>query len=853
MSLLRSFRCRAAPAPAQALAIVRDVCDPCQKPEVHPVLFDRQDVLFALRSARRTPLLTGVVVLALSVGIGLNAGVFSILNTLVFQPPTSKDPATFAQIYPQYQGWFSGAAQYSTFNAADFDAIRSRSRSLSEVAAWSSISTMLDDVHQQGESLLVTADYFRVYGIDPPLRGRYFLPDELAPDASARVAVLTEHVWKNVYGTDPHILGRVIHLSRQPVTVVGVMPDSSAALMHGGILLPWSLQPLFNHSNSAFRDPGWVWLTVAGRLRPGYSRADAQAENQAILAQRDRFYHDQKIFTPDRKTTIVVTNGAFIHKPAIGFVAAALLFVILGPLTLVLLLACSNVTMLFLARSIMRRGEIAVRLALGASRGRLLRMLALESFLTAAIAGVASILLAWVVPRLLMGSIDPVEGGAVASSIRPDWTVFGYLAALVLLAAAASALAPMRESFRLDLVTALKGREGSATMRSRTTGTLIVIQVAMSFVLLVAAVLFGRLPSSMTRLDSGFDTRHLMTVPLDIDVPPYTEASAQTFYRSLETRIRSIPAVQSVSYASLPPFYPAPLDEVRAGDRGKGQGRPTAIDTVSPDFFSTFGIPLLHGRFFQPSDLPASGSGSVAVVPASFARAFWGDSDPLGKVVVTPNERRLVVIGIARDTCSQTFGVVDGPRLYTLRDPASLTGGLYVRFTGDPKPVVQSVEQAVRSLDPSQDGTPSTVWDFLETAATELMSLARIIIFMAGIAVLLAVTGVHGVLTFAIRRRTREFGIQMMLGATRERIFRSVLMRGLRQIALGLVCGAVLCIPAAWAFMRITQRSWLRVDTFDVSIYCIAAVILLLVSLSAMFLPAVRATQVDPMQALRSE
>jgi predicted permease len=817
------------------------------------MFLDRQDLLYAIRSARRTPLLTAVVVLALSVGIGLNAGVFSILNLLILQPHTRSDPATFAQVFAQYRGWYAEAAQFSTFAADDFDAIRSQAHSLSTVTAWARIPTYFDDVRQQGESLLVTADYFRVHGIDPPLLGRYFLPGELAPDSTAQVAVLAEHQWKNLYASDPHILGRIIHLSRQPFTVIGVMPDSASSIIGGGVLLPWSMQPVFNHGNNAFHNPGWLWLNVAGRLRPGYSRADARAEIQSILAQRDRFYHDQKIFTPDRKTTIFVTDGAFIHSPAVGFMTTTLMFLIMGPLTLVLLLACSNVTMLFLSRALVRRGEMAVRLALGAGRARLLRMLALESFLTAAVAGVLSILLAERVPHLLMSSIDPVDGPALASVMRPDWTVFGYLAALVLLAAAASALAPMRESFRLDLVTALKGREGSSTMRSRTTGVLIVVQIAMSFVLLVAAVLFGRLPFSITHFDCGFETRHLMTVPLEIDIPPYTAASVRTFYRSLEERIRAIPGVQSFSYAGLAPFYPAAQQEVRVDNRGQGQGRPASIDSVSPDFFSTFRIPLLHGRLFQPSDQPSSGIGSVAVVSASFAKAFWGDREPLGKVVITPGNHRLVVIGIARDTRSEAFGVVDGPRLYILRDPASDPGGLYVRFSGDAKPVAAAIAGAVRSLDPTQVEAPSTMWDFLETAATEITSLARIIIFMTGIAVLLAVTGVHGVLSFAIRRRTREFGIRMTLGATRPLIFGAVLARGLRQIALGLMCGAVLCIPAAWSFMRITDRAWLRVDTFDATAYLIAAIILLLVSLSAMFLPALRATQVDPMQALRSE
>ena len=814
---------------------------------------DRQDLLYTLRSARRTPLLTAVVVFALSVGIGLNAGVFSILNVLIFQSPTRKDPSSFAQIFPQYQGWFSGAAQFSTFNADDFDAIRAQSRTLSEVAASANVSVMLDDVHQPSQSTLVTDQFFSVYGIDPPLTGRYFVPDELSPDSSAHVAVLSEHTWKNHYAADPHILGRVIHVSRQPFTVIGVMPDTAASLDAAGVLLPWSMEPLFNHGNSAFRNPGWLWLSVAGRLRPGSSRADSRAEIQGILAQRDRFYHDQKIFTPDRKTTIVVTDGAFIHKPAVGFAVTTLLFLIMGPLTLVLLLACSNVTMLFVSRAIVRRGEMAVRLALGAGRARLLRMIALESLFTAAIAGLLSVLLADRVPSLLMASIDPVEGASIASIVRPDWTVFGYLAALVLLAAAASALAPMRESFRLDLVTGLKGREGSSTMRSHTTGALIVVQIAMSFVLLVAAVLFGRLPSSILRLDSGFETRHLMTVPLSIEIPPYTESSALAFERSLETRIRAVPGVQSFSYASLAPFSSAPLDEVRVDGRGKGQGRPATIDVVSPEFFSTFGIPILHGRLFQPSDLPAGGSGSVAVVSQSFAKAFWGDNDPIGKTVITPDNHRLMIIGIARDTRSEQFGQIDPPRLYTLRNRESLAGGLYVRFTGDPKPIAAAIEQTVRTLDPTQAEEPSTIWNFLETGATEITSLAHIIIFMAAIAVILAITGVHGVLTFAIRQRTREFGIRMTLGATRPLIFQGVLTRGLRQVVLGLACGFALCIPAAWSFMRVTQRGWMHVDTFNASVYCVSAVILLLISLSAMFLPALRATQVDPIQALRDE
>lgn len=221
--------------------------------------------------------------------------------------------------------------------------------------------------------------------------------------------------------------------------------------------------------------------------------------------------------------------------------------------------------------------------------------------------------------------------------------------------------------------------------------------------------------------------------------------------------------------------------------------------------------------------------------------------------MVTPDDRHLTVIGVAGDTRSEHFGMLDGPRLYTLRDPDSLQGQLFVRFTGNAAPVSEAIQQIVKSLDASQFNPPATVWDELEMSASAIDSLAKVILFMAGIAVLLAITGVYAVLNFAISRRTREFGIQMTLGASRSRIFRSVLGKGLRQIAFGLVGGVVLAVPAAWTFARMTQRSTLPVHAFDLSVYVVSALILLIVSLCAMAIPALRAAQVDPMQALRSE
>jgi predicted permease len=815
-------------------------------------VIDRQDVLYAVRSVRRTPLLTIVVVLALSIGIGLNAGVFTILDSMFLKPATRKDPASFVQIYPRYQGWYKGREKDSSFNAEDYEAIRVQAHSLADVAAWQTIETTLDEVHKPNGSTLATCNYFRVFGVDRPLMGRFFASNECDPAAPVGVVVLSETFWRNFYSSDPHILGRVIHVSRQPLTVIGVVPDRATPIISGGLWIPYALQPAFSHGNNAFRDPNWAWLTIAGRLLPRHTRADATAELQTIVRQRDLAYLAQNVFTLDRKTTLVLTDGSFIRNPAMGSVVMILMALIMGPLALVLLLACTNVTMLFLSRSVKRRGEIAVRLALGAGRGRLMRMLALESFLTAAAAGVVSIYLAIRFPSILFGLVDPAEAPATAS-MRPDWRVFGFLAALVLIATFASALAPMRESFRFDLITALKGREGSATMRSRTTSILIVAQLAMSFVLVAAAVLFGRLPFTITHMYPGFETRQLMTVPFDLEIPPYTEDSARAFIRSLESRILELPGVQSLAWESAAPFNLAPISEVRLDKQSKGQGRPASIDNVTADFFSTFGISLMHGRSFQHSDVSAAGAAQVAIVSQAFAKTFWGDADPVGRLVLTPDERHLVIIGVARDTRSERFSILDGPRLYTLQSPQSRDGQLFVRFRGDAAPIAASIEGIVRNLDASQESTPSTIWDFLEGNATGMRSLAEIIVFMSGIALLLAITGIYGVLSFAMGQRTREFGIKMTLGATRQSIFRSVMKRGLRQVALGILIGLALAMPAAWAWMRLTKNSWMRIDAFDVSVYAISAIILLVVSLSAMGLPAYRATEVDPIQALRDE
>jgi predicted permease len=811
-----------------------------------------QNFRYAVRSARRAPLLSAVAVVALSLGIGLNTGVFTMLNAMFLRAPTLVDSASFVQLCPRYSGWFTGADQYSSFTTDDFDAIRSRSRALDEIAAQKQHPAFLEERNKYITTLLATCNYFHVLGIDRPRVGRFFASGECNRGTGAQVAVLSEPMWKNQFGADPGIVGKTIHINAVPVAVIGVAPSDAANYLLGGVFLPYTLEPQLNRAEDLLASPDTPWLSLTGRLRPGFTRRDAQAELTTIMQQQDGAYVERKVSAFNRKTSLVITNGSYIENPAIHNLVLGLMVLMLGPLALILLLACSNVAMLFLSRALARRGEIAIRLALGVSRARLSGMLLMESLITVCLGGALSLVLAWRMPLLIMNVMAPGQANFVML-LRPDWRVFGYLAILVAAATALSSLMPIRAAWKLDLVTALKGREGAATVRSRTTSGLIVTQIALGFVLVCAAVIFGRMPGLVRGMNPGFETHQALSVPLDVNTSGNNRAKAQAFYRALEAKILAIPGVQSLAYASLRPFNQSPPSEVRLPRQTKGTGQPASVDDVSTTFFSSFGIPVLRGRIFNSDDVSSTGANAVAVVSNAFAKQFWPGTDPLGETVLTPDDRQLTVVGVVADTRSERFGVLDGPRLYTLRNPSGLSGNLYVRFLGSAKPMENAVREAVKNLDPTQTTAPQTIWESLEAQAEGMTALAQIILVMASIALLMAVIGVYGVLSFAVNQRTREFGIKMVLGASRATIFRAVLSRAIKNIAIGLVCGIVLAEPAMLLFNRLLARSPLPLRPFDATVFGVSAALLASVSLIAMHLPASRAMRIDPMRMLRTE
>ncbi len=831
-----------------------------------------QDVRYGLRGMQRTPLLTCAMVLTLAVGIGLNSGTFTLIDAALFRAPVEKNPSTYIQPVASYAGWYRTEELFDGFTALDYQAMRDRSQTVTDLAAWHGDEAALENETAKTGVTLVTCNFFSLYGLDLPKLGRLFRPEECATSGTARVAILGETFWKHRFAADPQIVGKAIRLNGHPYTVVGVVPAGFAGMEESGpgIWVPYTMQPDFWQGHDAFKKSdwyGWAWLTVGGRLKQGRSRRDAQAELNVIVQQQDHLYpgsHENASYS-GRRTTVVVTNGSIIENPHVRSLAILLIALVMGPLLLVLLIACANVTMLLLSRAAARRDEIAVRLALGALRARLLSMLATEGVMVALAGGAISAALAVAFPTIVRWFLPDLP-----MNIKPNWAVFGYLAGVTFMAGCIAGLTPAVESLKVDLVTTLKQQHGASPARSGIRAILMIGQVGMSFVLLAGAALFVHLQYEITAADPGFDTAHVFLLQAGYLGPDAGSNTRQernstiAFYTELAQRIRGLPGVKSVAFTQALPFMRTDTEEVRVPGQLQGQGRQASVDVVSANFFETLGIPVVRGRPFRNSDVteqtkpPADDSSfdaetisPVAVVSQAFARAFWPGQDPIGKVVEWGGPgRRAQVVGVARDTRSDEFGQVDGPRLYGLMN-WDIGGPLMVRFEGRPDSLAPAIERAVRSVDEQQLVVPRTLRSLLEERAKDLGMLTDMVSTVACFAVVLAVIGIYGVVAFSTSQRAREFGIRMVLGASKGRIMRSVLISGTKQIGMGLSLGGVLAVPASVALARLFARSTLKVQTFDLSAYAMAALLLLGVALVAMYVPARRASKVDPMVALR--
>lgn len=804
-----------------------------------------QDVRFGFRLIQRSPLLSSAVVLTLALGIGLDTAVFTAVNGMFLRARVEKDPDSFVQLVHQYSGKFEDPWGY-TFSATidDYRSYQSHAHSLANLAVWTSVHATMGDSPSADLDLLVSCNFFSLYGLERPKLGRLFRDDECATPGSAPVVVISEEMWRRRFAADPQIIGRVISLNRRPFTVVGVTPAHFPGLLKSGLWIPWTMQPFFS-GDDLFRQRSVPWLVVEGRLKPGYSKSAARAELNVIATQQDRLQ-------PGRKTTVLLTNGSFAQNPSQRWNAFWIVLLWMGTVTLVLLMVCTNVTTLLLSRAAARRQEIAIRLSLGAARARLVRMLLTESLILAAVAGLISSYLAYYVPDIITKLIPD----APSYPLRPDLTVFAYLAGVTLLTAAFAGIAPVAESWKLDVSSSLKGHEavfGSGTRKWRMRDLLVAAQVALSAVLLVVTGLVARVEYSMSSTEPGFETRQVLLVPLNVRVPPYTPDSAWSFYRNLEQRVRALPGVQSVAYSDRAPFWgedegPDATEEVRLPGQARGSGRRAALNVVSTDYFDTLRISIMRGRPFRLSDVTTEKAAPVAIVSEALARTLWPHDDPVGKVIEQGQNGKLQVVGVARDLRSESYGAAaDGPVVYRLQDPHSFGGPLLVRFRGDAVPIQRAFANAIRDLDRESIGVPRTLRSMVDDMVSKFWILIQLVLILGILAVLLAVVGIYGVVTFAVSRRTRELGIRMALGATRGDMIRFVLASAMRPVFSGLLAGLVLSFGGSLVLSRVLfgVRSW------DPAVYVDVSMLLVASALAAICGPAFRAAHSDPMHALR--
>ncbi|MGH9840499.1 MAG: ABC transporter permease [Blastocatellia bacterium] len=653
-----------------------------------------QDVRFAVRSLRKHALLSAVVIATLTLGIGISAGVFTYFNADLMRARVDKDFDSFVKVYSAYAKDSAPPGRPGEATLEDYLAFRDRAKSLRNLAAYADFYAPLgkgDPV--EARTLLATCNFFSLYDPGKPLMGRLLQPEDCS--AANPVVVLGEQLWRNRFAADPAVVGKVVHLNGQPVTVVGVTKARFAGEVNNArAWLPYTLENYLKRGENSHASGEAAWLNVEGWLNPGFSRQEAAAELRMIAGQQDRLH-------PGRTTTLIVTDGSPIQDPHDRYGVTWAVTIILSALTMLVLIVCVNVTTLLLARASARRHEIAIRLALGAGRMRLVRMLLVETLLLASIAGLASFYLAYQLPGILVHWLtnQRSETAGISWSLAPDWRVFVYLTLITLLAGTMAGLTPALESLKINLSEMLKGRHSQKRVAgggSRLHGLLIGAQVALSFFLLFGAGLCVRAYQKSVTLDPGFEMRQLLFTQMHSRNRNAGRRFWEAFHRRLAQRLEAMPGVEAVAFAGRPPFVPG---SNRFDIRVPGQAmRKAAMNWVSPNFFATLRIPIVSGRALREGDPHCETGQCPVVVSQRLAREFWPDENPLGKTLLLPEGDSLEIVGIARDISTTKLGGLDDPMIYQPLNLDPYPSSAFVRF------------QAMERHSPAPSRPPFATW-----------------------------------------------------------------------------------------------------------------------------------------------
>ncbi len=804
----------------------------------------RQDVIHALRAFRRTPGFTLVAILTLALGIGANTAIFSVVNGVLLRPLPYTEPDRLVRLYTAFHG--SGELRYG-MSQPEFMDYKGLTHIFENAAAFTGTRVTLtgDDEPRHVRGIAATRDLLPVLGVTPFL-GRNFEGDE-GRSGTEPVVIVAHEFWQTHFGGDPSLLDRTIQLNGIGRRVIGILPPQ-AALADAELFTP-----LFIHPDSLTHRT-FNYLNGVARLRPGVTLAHAQRELNALTARSVQAWPSDYPADMGYGATV-----AGMHEEIVGDIRPALL-VLLGAVGLVLLIACANVANLLLARGEVRQREIAVRMAIGAGRGRVLRQLLTESMLLAGAGAVVGMLLAWWGLRTII-ALSP-ESIPRVEEVRID-VVVGFVAlGATLLTGVLFGLFPALQLMRTDVQTALKdgGRTGSGAGTRSSLGRLLVVgEIALAVVVVIGATLLVRSYGALRNVDAGFAPAQRLVVDLSLPGTRYDGQTTVTFYRQLVDQLRGLPGVESAAAASdLPPVAGGNNWDIEIDGRPvpEGQSAPSPnIRSVTHDYFATLAIGVLQGRVFTTED--NEGSLPVAVINETAARRIWPGEDPVGKRVRFGARRPWVtIVGVARDVRSAGLAEAPSSELFLLHGQmlgiATPERAMYlvVRTSGEPMALVDRVRATIRETDPMLAiGTIRTLDDIVTRSVARQRFTATLLTAFGVVALVLAAVGIYGIMSYGVRLRTREIGIRMALGAQSRDVLALFVGQGMRLAAMGLAAGVL----AAFALARLMTRLLFGVAPSDPVTYVSIVLLLAAVALLATWIPARRAVRVDPMRALRAE
>lgn len=840
-----------------------------------------QDLRFGLRMLAKARGFTAVVVLSLALGIGANTAIFTLLDAVLFKMMPVKNPEELAllqwavpneSVRPSlwYDGssWDEGGEHIGfSFSYPAFEQLRARNEVLSDLFAFADLGNDMNVVADGEPGLahaqMATGRVFTTLGVRP-VAGRLFADSDDRPGAPP-VCVISGGYWKQRFGARPDIAGKTVIIAGVVFNIIGVTPPSFSGLTAGSkvdVWVPLSTQPLvepnLDPKVSMFTAADHWWIQIMGRLKPGVSREQAAAALDVIFkATAAEGIHSE----PGKR---IVIPSIELGRAGQGFGQlrnqfSRALFILMGLVGMVLLIACANVANLLLARATSRQREIGMRLSLGASRGRLIRQLLTESILLSFLGGAVGCLFAYWGTSLLISLISGT-GNTISLSTGPDWRVAGFTAGVCLVTGILFGLAPAWRAARTDLVLGLKqsGRAvQSPGLRLGLGKALVISQVALSLVLLFGAGLFVRTLTKLRSVDAGFDTRNVLLFCLNPTKSGYKEGALNDFFFRVRQRLALLPGVNSATSS-----FHEPINDGRRSNNLTipGSNLPpkhtdVAVMPAGPNFFATMKIPLLRGRDFDERDNERSPK--VAVVNETFVKRYLSDRDPMGQHIgLEPGPADIEIVGIAGDA-----------KYASLREEAPAT--VYRPFSQDtaipfmcyelrtavaPLSLVPAVRTAVAELDRNVPLSGiETESQQVDNALLQERLFAKLSGFFGLVALLLACVGLYGILSYGVARRTSEIGIRMALGAQRGNVLSMVM----RETLLLVLAGTAIGIPASLAATRyassLISDLLYGVKANDVPTIGLATMVLIAVALFAGFLPARRATRVDPMDALRHE